>query len=209
MAEKAEAKKEEAADTKGGHGDGKEKKAGGPIWTKLPVLLAGAMIIEAVVLVGVFKVLGGSSPKAAHAEVELASEGHGEGEGEGEGGHGEAGHGATTTRSDKKISELEVTSFRAPNTQTGRRFIYDVAIFASVKEANKAKVEAVLKDRKATIEDRVRTIIAQSDPDKLGGGSEPGLETLRRQVKYQIEEIAGEGLIEEILVPRCIPFRGD
>jgi flagellar basal body-associated protein FliL len=59
------------------------------------------------------------------------------------------------------------------------------------------------------IQDRVRTIMAQSDPEKLGGGSEPGLETLRRQVKYQLDEIIGEGMIEEVLVPRCIPFRTD
>jgi len=56
---------------------------------------------------------------------------------------------------------------------------------------------------------RIRTIIAQSDTEKLGGGSEPGLETLRRQVKYQLDEIIGEGMVEEVLVPRCIPFRAE
>ena len=56
------------------------------------------------------------------------------------------------------------------------------------------------------IKDRIRTIIAQSDPEKLGGGSEPGLETLRRQVKYQLDEIVGEGVIDEVVVPKCIPF---
>jgi flagellar basal body-associated protein FliL len=59
------------------------------------------------------------------------------------------------------------------------------------------------------IQDRIRTIIAQSDPEKLSGGSEPGLETLRRQVKYQLDEIIGDGMIDEVLVPRCIPFRTD
>ena len=59
------------------------------------------------------------------------------------------------------------------------------------------------------IRDRIRTIIAESDPDKLGGGTEPGLETLRRQIKYQLDEIVGEGLIDEVLVPKCIPFRTD
>ena len=47
------------------------------------------------------------------------------------------------------------------------------------------------------------------DPEKLGGGSEPGLETLRRQVKSQLEIIIGDGMIDEVLVPRCIPFRAD
>ncbi|MGH7214988.1 MAG: hypothetical protein ACREIT_09525, partial [Tepidisphaeraceae bacterium] len=66
-----------------------------------------------------------------------------------------------------------------------------------------------IKERDALIRDRIRTIIAQADPEKLGGGSEPGLETLRRQVKYQLDEIVGEGMVDEVLVPRCIPFRAD
>jgi flagellar basal body-associated protein FliL len=77
------------------------------------------------------------------------------------------------------------------------------------KGAQKEKVEATIKEREGLIKDRIRTIIAQSDPEKLGGGSEPGLETLRRQVKYQLDEIIGEGIIDEVLVPRCIPFRTD
>ena len=66
-----------------------------------------------------------------------------------------------------------------------------------------------IKDRDALIKDRMRTIIGQMDPEKLGGGSEPGLETLRRQVKSQLEIIIGDGMIDEVLVPRCIPFRAD
>ena len=59
------------------------------------------------------------------------------------------------------------------------------------------------------IKERVRTIIAQADPEKLVGASEPGLETLRRQVKYQLDMFVGDGLIDEVLVPRCIPIRTD
>ncbi len=196
MAEKADNKKTEATPAEGK--DGTAKKA--PIWTKLPVLVGGIMVLEAVILIAAFKMMGGGATKTAHAEVELKA---------GEGGAGGHGEGGGTAGSEKKLHELEVISFRAPNMSTGRRFIYDVAIFAAVKEQNKTQVEAILKQRQATITDRVRTIIAMSDSDKLGGGSEPGLETLRRQVKYQLEEIAGEGLIEEVLIPRCIPFRGD
>ena len=67
----------------------------------------------------------------------------------------------------------------------------------------------VLRGLLARYFDRMRTIIGQMDPEKLGGGSEPGLETLRRQVKSQLEIIIGDGMIDEVLVPRCIPFRAD
>ena len=177
--------------------------------------MGGVMLIEAVVLFAGFKFLGGGGPKAA-AGAELVSEEaaaageHGSGT-EGGGKEGEEGHkGAGGAKIDKRKSvEVQILDFRAPNKQSGRTFLYDVTISAVTKAEFKDRVEATIKEREALIKDRVRTIIAQSDPEKLGGASEPGLETLRRQVKYQLDEIVGEGMIDEVLVPRCIPFRTD
>ena len=114
--------------------------------------------------------------------------------------------------SDEKIVGpvvVKVTEFKAPNKMTGRTFIYDIKICVLTKGEFQSRVEDTIKEREALIQDRVRTIVAQSDPEKLGGASEPGLETLRRQVKYQLDEIVGEGMIDEVLVPRCIPLRTD
>lgn len=121
-------------------------------------------------------------------------------------GHGE---GDAKPKIKGKTVELKLLDFRAPNKQSGRTFLYDVSIFVVTKTDHEEKVKSTIESRTALITDRVRTIIAQSDPEKLGGGSEPGLETLRRQVKYQLDEIVGEGMISEVLVPRCIPFRTD
>jgi flagellar basal body-associated protein FliL len=196
MAEKAKDKKEAAPATPA---EGGVKKA--PIWTKTPVLITAVMVLEAVALIGVFKLLGGGHPQPAAAEVALAGgeEGHGDGHG---------GPGATTKSG--KLAEVPMLAERFPNVNSGRRYLYDVAIVVLVKAEHKTEIEGIFKEREAMIKDRVRTIIAQSDPTKLGTGDEPGLETLRRQVKHQLEEIVGkEGMIQEILVPRCIPFRVD
>jgi len=220
----ADKKKDEHGEAKEGEG-----KKGGlkGLLTKLPVLLGGAMVGEAIVLVVVLKMLGGG-PKQASA-VELppvpeakAAEGaeHGEAKSEGgehaakpaEGEHGAAKEGeaaAAEPGDPKKSAELSLVEFRAPNKQSGRTYLYDVSIWVSVKGDKKAAVAAAIKDNEALIKDRVRTIIAQLEPDKLGGGSEPGLETLRRQVKYQLETIIGDRMVDEVLVPRCIPFRTD
>ena len=107
------------------------------------------------------------------------------------------------------VVELQLVDFRAPNRQSGRTFIYDVSMFVTTKTATQDKVKDLISSKDALIKDRIRTIIAEMDPDKLGGGSEPGLETLRRQVKYQLEQIIGDGLVDEVLVPRCIAFRTD
>ena len=197
-------KKPDAAAAKDGakkEGAAADKKGGG-LLTKLPVLLGGVMIIEAVVLFAGFKFLG-SSAKAAQG-AEIATEGATKGE------KGDKADGtAAATPDAKKTVEIPVVDFRAPNKQSGRMFIYDVSIFAVVKTPVADQVKQIITDSDALIKDRVRTIIAESDPDKLGGGSEPGLETLRRQIKFQLDEIVGDGMIDEVLVPRCMPFRTD
>jgi hypothetical protein len=215
-----------------GHGDkggdkhdapkaGKGGAAGaGAMLAKTPVLLGGVMILEAAVLFAGFKFLGGG-PKSApgaqltenepaavtteeHGAASASAGGHSSGGGE----HGGAA-GPAKPVDGKKSVEVQVIDFRAPNKQSGRTFLYDVTIFASTKAQFKDRVETTINERGALIKDRIRTIIAQSDPEKLGGGSEPGLETLRRQVKYQLDDIIGEGMVEEVLIPRCIPIRAD
>jgi flagellar basal body-associated protein FliL len=198
MSEKAEAKPAAAPADKGGHGkeEAGAKPKGGGLMSKTPVLLGGAMLIEALVLIVGFKVIAGG-PKTASA-VELAAD-TSSGKGDGKAGPVD----------NKAPVELQLVDFRAPNKTSGRTFLYDVNIVVTTKTATSDKVKDLISSRDALIKDRVRTIIATLDPEKLGGGSEPGLETLRRQVKYQLDQILGDGLIDDVLVPRCIPFRTD
>jgi flagellar basal body-associated protein FliL len=102
-----------------------------------------------------------------------------------------------------------VVSFKAPNKMSGRTYLYDVKIKAIVKTEFEDRVKDSLSSNEGLIKDRIRTIIAESDPEKLGGAKEPGLETLRRQVKHQLDDIVGEGMIDEVIVPSCIGFRAD
>ena len=217
MSDKPKEKKADPAPAADAHGGDAKKKAGiGALLTKLPVLLGGVMVIEAAVLFGAFKMFGGSPAPVAGAELHADAHGeHGEDD-EGEehapaagGDHGSGDAAAAPAYVPKRKYNLSVIEFRAPNKVSGRMFLYDVQIDAQVLGANAAKVKAKIESRKALISDRVRTIIAQSDPEKLNGQAEPGLETLKRQVKVQLEEIVGDGLIDEVLVPRCIPFRAD
>jgi flagellar basal body-associated protein FliL len=196
MAEEAK-KKAEGAPT----AEKKEasKAASGGLMGKTPILLGAAMVVEAIILFAGFKFLG-AGPKASQAVELTASTQAGE---KGEG----ADKGAATDQNSPV--ELPVVDFRAPNKQSGRTYLYDVSIYVVAKQKNGDLVKGLIASHLEMIEDRIRTIIAQSDPDKLGGGSEPGLETLRRQIKYQLDQIIGDGLINEVLIPRCIPYRTD
>jgi len=173
---------------------------GGGFLTKMPVLLGGVMLIEAVVLFAGFKFLNGGAKNASAADLTTLDK-------TSAGNSGASGAAGATDASDS--TEIELLDSRFPNKQSGRTFLYDIQIYLSCKKNVADKVKAIIGDHTALIADRVRTIIAESDPDKLGGGSEPGLETLRRQVKYQLDEIVGDGMIDDVLIPRCIPFRTD
>jgi len=208
MAEKAEKKSEAAAsgEKKDTAKSSPAAKAAAPVaggggkgglMTRLPVLLGGVMILEAVVLFAGFKFLGSGAHSANAAD--LTTDISKKDDGGDKNGPADAG----------KTVEVELLDGKFPNKQNGRTFLYDVHFRLSVKTEAADKVKKIITDRSALIEDRIRTIIAQSDPEKLNGGSEPGLETLKRQVKYQLDEIVGDGLIDEVLVPQCIGFRTD
>jgi flagellar basal body-associated protein FliL len=199
-----EKKPAQAEEKKAGAGKGEAKgKGGGGVLTKTPVVIGAVMLVEAVVLFAGFKFLGGG-PRNAGAEVTLDKDAAVAAGGE------KGDHKATEAGKDHKDTvEVPVVDIRAPNKQSGRTFLYDVSIFAVTKSDAQDKAKDLISSREALIKDRVRTIIAEMDPDKLGGGSEPGLETLRRQVKFQLDDILGDGLVIEVLVPRCMPFRTD
>ena len=195
MAEKVEKKPAEApAAAPAAPAKGTKESKGG-LLAKMPVLLGGVMVIEAIILFAGFKFLG-SKPQAAAGAVLVADD------------FVVAILGGIGSAYINTV-DVEVADFKALNRTNGRTFLYDVSIYVVTKADSEQRVKDKFKDNKALIEDRIRTIIAESDPEKLGGGSEPGLETLRRQVKYQLDGIVGEGVIDEVLVPRCIPFRTD
>lgn len=172
--------------------DGKGKKGG--LLSKTPILVGGAMLLEGVVLIaGVYVLRGGGGPAAAQGAELVAPA---------EGGEGAA-------KSQTGSAEVKLVEFRAQNKQSGRTFLYDVSMSVMTPAKDEAQVKQLISDREALIQDRIRTIIAEMDPDKLAGGAEPGMETLRRQVKHQMDLILGDGKVQEILISRFIPFRTD
>jgi flagellar basal body-associated protein FliL len=201
MAEKVE-KKSEAPPAAEKRASGKSEAAPAPasklgFLTKTPVLLGGVMLLEAVVLLAGFKFITGGAKNANAADLTTPVK-RADAEGD-----------KSTSLDTGGSVEMPLLEARFPNKRNGKTFIYDVKIYLSVKKDSAGKVKSIIGDHDALIQDRVRTIIAESDPDKLGGGAEPGLETLRRQVKYQLDEIVGDGLIDDVLIPQCIPFPAD
>jgi flagellar basal body-associated protein FliL len=113
---------------------------------------------------------------------------------------------ATTAAAVERDTEVKLIDAKLPNAQSGKLWLYDMQVVAKVSEKNKEKVTALFTERESEIRDRIRTIVASSDFKSL---AEPGLETLRRQVAYQLEQDIGKDLVKEVLIPKCTPIRAE
>jgi len=112
---------------------------------------------------------------------------------------------AATTPAEKD-AEVKLIDAKLPNALSGKLWLYDMQVVAKVSEKHKEKVTALFTERESEIRDRIRTIVASSDPKSL---AEPGLETLRRQIAYQLEQDIGKEQIKEVLIPKCTPIRAE
>jgi flagellar basal body-associated protein FliL len=105
-----------------------------------------------------------------------------------------------------KDTEMPIIDAKLPNSSGGHLYMYDIQIVAKVNEKNKARLSEVLTEHAAEVRDKIRTIIASTEKRTL---DEPGLETLRRQISYQLEQDVGPDVIKELLIPKCTPFRAE
>ena len=182
MADKDKEKKKEEAARPAEPAAGEAAPAKGNGKMKMIIVAAAVVILEGAT-VGVTMMMSGG-PKRVIAEP------------------------PATAKAEEVIRDAEVKLIDAklPNNQRGRLFLYDLQVVAKVSEKNKVKATELFAERDAEIRDRIRTIIASSDPKSL---EEPGLETLRRQISYQLEQDLGKDIFKELLIPKCTPFRAE
>jgi len=178
--------------------------------TKLAMLIGGLMSLEAV---GVFVVIkffwsGPDSADAADAaEGEAADAGEHGGGGGGEEGGQEGGHSrdAALPGASHLDAEVGICELNAFNKRDGQLYLYQIKVTALVPGDRQAEADQLVKARQATIDDRMNTLIRGADPQHL---NEPGLETLRRQIKFELGQVfQDEKLIREILIPKLLQTR--
>lgn len=104
-------------------------------------------------------------------------------------------------------TELKVTDMVSFNSTDGRVFVYQISVYASVETEHSEKIETLLELRKNTIDDRLSKVIRAANPKYL---DEPGLETMQRQFKHELDQILGDDtLIKAILFPEFSKTRAD
>lgn len=108
---------------------------------------------------------------------------------------------------DAGFVEMVIADLEAPHIKTGKAFIYDIRIAVRIRPEGKEAVEKLLASHKEMLMDRLNRIIRAAEPAQL---EEDGLEVIRRQMKYELDQALGdETIIEEVLLPRFIKMRAD
>lgn len=155
---------------------------------KTPIIVAAVMVLEAALVFGVVKMVGGK-PKAAEAHQ---IEGQAEAE-------------ALST------VEIAFVEDKFQNMQTGRVWIWDATIVLKVKQKNKEAVEKELERRKSEVKEAVAMIFRKATHAQL---KEPGLDAIGRQLTALVNQVFGvdaEGRdrVDRVLIPRCRGFPAD
>ena len=98
-----------------------------------------------------------------------------------------------------EFSEIELAQCRPTNRKGGKNIVLLVKVSALVLEENAENVTEMTDARKSRILDRIQFIIRSAEIQHI---NEPGLETIKRRLKYEMDKIFGDPeLLQEILIP--------
>lgn len=153
---------------------------------KLPIIVAGIMLVEGIAVFGLVKMLGGPSS----AQANLVGE---------------------DTAGDQAPVEILLTNDTFQNMQTGRVWEWRVEIHLRVRQKNVAEVKRIQERDQATIKEGIALIFRRAHDRHL---REPGLETIQRQLTTYLNEVFGtdpDGIprIERVIIPECKGFPAD
>lgn len=173
----AAATTDKATEAKAGAADSKKVKSYATIG-----LISGLMLVEGVAIFAAMKFFGADpDPTAGMPQLTVTTQPFGE------------------------SKEIEIARVRVQNTNGTRPILYAASIDVKVPSKKESLItEDFLKNRRATVNDAISRIIRSADSKHL---SEPGLETLKRKIRFELGALLGdENVIEEVLIPEFTPM---
>lgn len=109
-----------------------------------------------------------------------------------------------TSKPATEFLELEVANVRVPHVTGSRTTLYAMRVVVLVKFDVVEEVKKTLEAKKWTVTDTVSRVIRQAAESEI---SEPRLETLRRKMRFELNELCStENAIEQVLIPECMPL---
>ncbi|MBN2563511.1 MAG: hypothetical protein JXQ75_21540 [Phycisphaerae bacterium] len=109
-----------------------------------------------------------------------------------------------TTQPWAQSPEVQIAELRVLNRTGTRSTLYNVRVVVTVREEDRKTIEDFLKNRESTVADAMSQVIRRAEEVHL---AEPGLETLRRQLRFELNRLIGDDtIIEQVLIPEFTPI---
>ena len=142
-------------------------------------MVVGILVVEALVIVGAMKLLGG--PAAVHAE--------------------EA-HADPADLDAEQVVELQVLDDSLANSRSGATYLYDTEIYVQVRKKHSERVQAYLEQFRNEIKAEITAIWRTSEPQHF---QEPKLDNLTRKLQSLLGDRLGpDSATNEPIVIKCV-----
>ena len=104
------------------------------------------------------------------------------------------------------MAEVELVECRPSNRMAGKLVTFHIRVSGLVTSEDHERATELVEAKKARLEDGVNIVIRSAEPKHL---NEPGLETIKRRLKYEIGRIFGDDeLIKDVLLPQILQSGG-
>lgn len=122
--------------------------------------------------------------------------------------HGAKTSGPLTELPGAPTVEIELAKkYRVPNNSRGIAYLYDFDIAMVVESSRREQAAALVAANQAKILDRIGQIVRAAPARIL---DEPDFRSLRLQMRGALHEIFNdESIVQQVLIPRCLPMRTD
>lgn len=157
--------------------------------TKLFVIVAAVLLLEAALIIGVFMLIAGPPSVSASQvpEGDIVSE-------------------------EDRVVETQILDAKLPNNRTGVTYLYDTEIYVQTRRRHVEKVEQELEQFQNEIRAEIAAIWRTADPHHF---QEPRLENLTRKVgalldrRFGMDDDSGEPIVNKAVIVMGTGFRID
>jgi len=163
-----------------------EQKSKPKLPLKALIIILGVVLLEGGTFMGVKLYYGGPRPAQGTSPIDITQEAPG-----------------------KVMAEVSlVKEFQVDNYMRGgrSRIMITLDVVAKVEEKNKEKLNQEVEKHSNEILNSVRVLISSTHPEDI---KDPKLQVIQREIKTGVEQIVGDGLVEEILLPRWQAYEVD
>lgn len=164
---------------------------------KFMIIIGLLMALEGVGVFFAVKMFSGGP-----AEATATEEGHGEGHDDGHGGE----HGGKVAVDDiakkGKLEEVKLGDCRPSNKITGKLITFQLSVSVLVTQEDLEKMKEMITMNESRLRDRINFVVRSAEPEHI---NEPGLDTLKRRMKYEFDRVLEDSnIIKEVLVPEFL-----